>query len=56
MMQGSSVDLYKQMVNDFPTMQIIASGGISSVQGEFKSLEKAGVVGAIMAKHFMKER
>ena len=27
MMKGSSVELYKQMVKDFPSMRIIASGG-----------------------------
>ncbi|HLO61181.1 MAG TPA: 1-(5-phosphoribosyl)-5-[(5-phosphoribosylamino)methylideneamino]imidazole-4-carboxamide isomerase [Bacteroidales bacterium] len=49
MMQGSSVDLYTQMVKDFPTMQIIASGGISSAD-EIRNLEKAGVAGAIIGK------
>jgi phosphoribosylformimino-5-aminoimidazole carboxamide ribotide isomerase len=47
MMLGSSVDLYKQMVSDFPTMQIIASGGVSTVE-EIHRLNDAGVHGAII--------
>lgn len=49
LMQGSSVDLYKTMVTDFPRMEIIASGGISSV-AEIKELEEAGVKGAVIGK------
>jgi phosphoribosylformimino-5-aminoimidazole carboxamide ribotide isomerase len=49
MLQGSSVDLYTQVVKDFPAMQIIASGGISSVE-EIHRLNEAGVAGAIIGK------
>ena len=49
MMQGSSVELYKQMVKDFPAMRIIASGGISSVE-EIHQLNEAGVASAIIGK------
>lgn len=49
MMKGSSVDLYKQMVKDFPSMHIIASGGVSSVE-ELHRLNEAGVAGAIIGK------
>jgi phosphoribosylformimino-5-aminoimidazole carboxamide ribotide isomerase len=49
MMQGSSVDLYRQMVKDYPSMKIIASGGISSVE-EIRNLDEAGVSGAIIGK------
>lgn len=49
MMQGSSVDLYKQMVTDFPAMRIIASGGVSSAE-EIRRLDEAGVSGAIIGK------
>jgi phosphoribosylformimino-5-aminoimidazole carboxamide ribotide isomerase len=49
MMQGSSVDLYEKMVKDFPSMQIIASGGVSSVE-EIQRLNEAGVAGAIIGK------
>ncbi len=49
MLGGSSVDLYKQMVRDFPAMRIIASGGVSSVE-EIHRLNEAGVAGAIIGK------
>jgi len=49
MLNGSSVDLYKQMVKDFPAMRVIASGGISSVE-EIHRLNEAGVAGAIIGK------
>jgi len=49
MMQGSSVDLYRSMVSDFPRMSIIASGGVSSVD-EIGKLNDAGVAGAVIGK------
>lgn len=49
MMQGSSVDFYKQMIKDFPAMRVLASGGISSVE-EIHRLNEAGVTGAIIGK------
>ena len=49
MMQGSSVELYRQMVKDFPKLRIIASGGVSSV-AELHDLDQAGVAGAIIGK------
>jgi phosphoribosylformimino-5-aminoimidazole carboxamide ribotide isomerase len=49
MMQGSSVGLYQSMVKDFPSMRIIASGGISSV-AEIHQLDQSGVAGAIIGK------
>jgi phosphoribosylformimino-5-aminoimidazole carboxamide ribotide isomerase len=49
MMKGSSVDLYRQMVQDFPALQIIASGGISSIN-EIQMLNEYGVSGAVIGK------
>lgn len=49
MLEGSSVDLYKEMVGKFSGMQIIASGGISSVK-EIHTLNECGVAGAIIGK------
>jgi phosphoribosylformimino-5-aminoimidazole carboxamide ribotide isomerase len=49
MMKGSSVNIYKQVVQDFPAMQIIASGGISS-KNEIYILNEYGVSGAIIGK------
>jgi phosphoribosylformimino-5-aminoimidazole carboxamide ribotide isomerase len=55
MMQGSAVSLYTQMVKDFPAMQIIASGGISSVE-EIHLLNDAGISGAIIGKSLYEGR
>jgi phosphoribosylformimino-5-aminoimidazole carboxamide ribotide isomerase len=49
MMEGSAVDLYKDMVGKFTGMQIIASGGVTSVK-EIHTLDEAGVAGAIIGK------
>jgi phosphoribosylformimino-5-aminoimidazole carboxamide ribotide isomerase len=49
MMQGSSVDLYRRMVKDFPSIKVIASGGVSSTN-EIRLLEASGVHGAIIGK------
>ena len=49
MLEGSSVDLYKEMVGKFSGMQIIASGGITSVK-EIHTLNESGVAGAIIGK------
>jgi phosphoribosylformimino-5-aminoimidazole carboxamide ribotide isomerase len=49
MLKGSSTDLYEQMVKDFPSMEIIASGGITSAS-EIHRLNEAGVAGAIIGK------
>jgi phosphoribosylformimino-5-aminoimidazole carboxamide ribotide isomerase len=49
MMKGPSVDLYKQMVIDFPSMHILASGGVSSIS-EVHQLNEAGLAGVIIGK------
>jgi phosphoribosylformimino-5-aminoimidazole carboxamide ribotide isomerase len=49
MLKGSSVDLYREMVSQFTGMQIIASGGISSLK-EIHTLNESGVAGAIIGK------
>jgi phosphoribosylformimino-5-aminoimidazole carboxamide ribotide isomerase len=49
MLEGSSVELYQDMVHQFSNLQIIASGGISSV-GEIRSLNESGIAGAVIGK------
>ena len=49
MLQGSSHDLYKKMQDKFPELQIVASGGVSSVQ-ELEQLQELGIFGAIIGK------
>lgn len=49
MMQGSSVGLYDEIVDNFPEIKLIASGGVSSIE-ECKELERIGVDGVIFGK------
>ncbi|HHJ11486.1 MAG TPA: 1-(5-phosphoribosyl)-5-[(5-phosphoribosylamino)methylideneamino] imidazole-4-carboxamide isomerase [Bacteroidetes bacterium] len=48
-MQGADLALYRQIRKAFPTLRLIASGGISSVD-EIEELEKIGVWGVILGK------
>ena len=49
MMQGSSVELYDKILDNFPNINLIASGGVSSIE-EMKTLQNIGVHGVILGK------
>ena len=49
LMQGSSVGLYKKIIEEFPSIHLIASGGVSSID-EIGKLNEAGCKGAIIGK------
>ena len=49
MMKGSSIDLYKSIIQKFPGMRVIASGGVSSIE-EIKKLDKIGCYGVVVGK------
>ncbi len=49
MMQGSSIELYDRILDNFPRINLIASGGVSSIE-EIKQLEELGVHGVIIGK------
>ncbi len=49
MMQGSSIELYDRILDNFPKINLIASGGVSSIR-ELKQLQDLGVHGAIVGK------
>ena len=49
MMQGSSVDLYKKIKEKFPEINLIASGGISSLK-DIDEVINAGCSGVIIGK------
>jgi len=49
MMQGSSVELYRDILKNFPEIKLIASGGISSLE-EVHELREIGCDGAIVGK------
>lgn len=49
LLQGPSVELYKNIIERFPSLYFIASGGVSSVE-DLKELEAIGCSGVIVGK------
>jgi phosphoribosylformimino-5-aminoimidazole carboxamide ribotide isomerase len=49
MIKGPNFSLYKKLVKEFPELEIIASGGVSSAK-DLQKLSKIGVFGAIVGK------
>lgn len=49
MLQGPSIDLYKEILDKFPDLYLIASGGVSNFQ-DILDLEAAGVPAVILGK------
>lgn len=49
LLQGSSLDLYRKIRDEFPDLQLIASGGVTSID-ELYELEELGCYGAIIGK------
>jgi phosphoribosylformimino-5-aminoimidazole carboxamide ribotide isomerase len=49
MMQGPSIELYKKIINQFPKLNFIASGGVSNIQ-DVLELKKIGCSGVIIGK------
>lgn len=49
MLKGPSIDLYKKMLEEMPTLYLIASGGVSSMQ-DIEQLAEANVPAVITGK------
>lgn len=49
MLQGPSIELYKQVMQRFPTMHLIASGGVSGVDDIIR-LDDAGIPAVVFGK------
>jgi phosphoribosylformimino-5-aminoimidazole carboxamide ribotide isomerase len=49
MLEGPAIDLYKTIKEAFPSLYVIASGGVSSVT-DIEKLEEAGIPGVIFGK------
>ena len=49
MMSGSSIELYRDIIQEFPDIQLVASGGVSSIE-ECMTLREIGVSGIILGK------
>ncbi|MFC5192591.1 1-(5-phosphoribosyl)-5-[(5-phosphoribosylamino)methylideneamino]imidazole-4-carboxamide isomerase [Algoriphagus aquatilis] len=55
LLQGPSVDLYHEILQEIPELKLIASGGVSSVK-DLEELEKVGVYGTIVGKAYYEGR
>ena len=49
MMKGPSIDLYKKIMEEFPSINLIASGGVSTIEDVIK-LNEIGCYGVIIGK------
>jgi phosphoribosylformimino-5-aminoimidazole carboxamide ribotide isomerase len=49
LLQGTGIDLYKKILNSHPSINLIASGGVSSID-DLLQLREAGCSGAIVGK------
>ena len=54
-LQGPSIDLYKKIIAKFPSLQLIASGGVSNLQ-DLKDLREIGCAAAIVGKAIYENR
>jgi phosphoribosylformimino-5-aminoimidazole carboxamide ribotide isomerase len=51
MLMGASFDLYKMIREKFPTIRLLASGGVSSL-ADIRKLDELGVYGAVIGKAY----
>jgi len=51
MLGGTALDMYKALKDRFPTLEIIASGGVSGME-DIRELDQAGIDGVIFGKAF----
>lgn len=49
LLQGSAIPLYQKLLQQFPTIQLIASGGVTTIE-EIQTLQSIGCAGAIIGK------
>lgn len=55
MLNGPSLDLYKQIMEEHPDLHLIASGGISGMK-DIKALNEAGIPAVVFGKAFYEGR
>jgi len=55
LLQGTSLSLYKKIMNEHPSIDLIASGGVSTTK-ELEELREAGCHGAIIGKAIYENR
>ncbi len=55
LLQGTGISLYKKIMNQHPSIDLIASGGVSSIE-DLQQLREAGCHGAIVGKAIYENR
>lgn len=55
LLEGPAIDLYKKILNLHPSIDLIASGGVTSIDDLFK-LRETGCSGAIVGKAFYEKK
>ncbi len=55
MLKGPNTGLYKKLIQIFPTLKVVASGGVSSLD-DLIQLKQSGVDGAIVGKAIYEQR
>jgi phosphoribosylformimino-5-aminoimidazole carboxamide ribotide isomerase len=55
MLTGPSIELYKEIMDKFPTLELIASGGIANMK-EIYELDEMGIPGVITGKAIYENR
>jgi phosphoribosylformimino-5-aminoimidazole carboxamide ribotide isomerase len=55
LLQGPSTDLYKKIMQKFPTLKLIASGGVAQIS-DLQDLKTLGCSGAIIGKAYYEGR
>ena len=55
MLEGPSLELYKEILHQHPELYLIASGGVSHI-GDIEALEEAGIPAVIFGKAFYEGR
>lgn len=48
-LQGPAIELYKEVMTAYPTLYLIASGGVSSID-DIKTLDRAGIPAVVFGK------
>lgn len=49
MLQGPAINLYKDIMEEFPQLNLIASGGVSSIK-DIRALDEAGIPSVVFGK------
>jgi len=54
-LEGPSIELYQSLIISFPSLKLVASGGVSSLQ-DLEELDRIGCAGAIVGKAIYENR